>query len=232
MSSPRAVMTSRTRAASSRYGPFSGKPATTGVVAPAQVAARSSGGRVEPAHVEHGEVADRVEDHDRSPTAGHRGRPTRTVGGRTPATTCALVTTTPSASTQPLPSCEREQDSASPGDLDDAAAPPAAPRRVWPPEASGGSTGRISSGPKPSKTRGKPSASSSERKPAKTRPVWDGITWSIAATMCDCPTARDRDCDGPPAHRSGDQRDQQRDRDHAGHRTDAPSRAVRAPAGA
>ena len=114
-----------------------------------------------------------------------------------PATTWALVTTRPGASTQPLPSWPRLQAAATPVTLTTERAAPATP-----PEAVtaslGLATGGIGSTPTPSKTRGKPSRSSTARKPANRLVVWAGTARSIVCRMRDVPMARASGAGAPP----------------------------------
>ena len=195
MSSPLARMTERTRAAPAWNGPLFGKPATTALSPRSSCLPQRSAGAGRPgtsstATSRRGSKATTVASY-RRPLP-----PICTEGRRTPATTCALVTTLPGATTAPLPSWPRSQladpviftmlratvrstcGSSTPG--------------------SGGSTGRMSSRPTPANTRGNEVPATTPRNVLASPTIRSGITLSIALSTRESATARASTGDGPP----------------------------------
>src|SRR5665647_3786071 len=130
MSAPVAVRTSRTRAEPTRSGPSSGKPATAAPSERLRSGPRVNAGAGRPGT----ESTARSRRGSKRTTRASYERPVpriRTRSDDTPATTWALVTTRSGATTQPLPSCPRLHDSATPVIL---TIDPAAPAR---PESDG-----------------------------------------------------------------------------------------------
>ena len=122
---------------------------------------------------------------------------TRTRGDAIPATTCALVTTRPGETTQPLPSWPRLQAAATPVILTTDAPAAATPREAVT-AGLGLATEGIGSTWTPSKTRGKPSRSSRARNPAKSWVVCAGTARSIVCRMRELPMARASGAGAPP----------------------------------
>ena len=106
-----------------------GSPRPRPACAPPDVGPELERRRAQTGYGEDGQVALGVEDHDLSGVGAGRRRRGGPAGCRSPATTWALVTTRPGATTQPLPSCERLHERATPVILTIEAAAARTPRR-------------------------------------------------------------------------------------------------------